>query len=1251
MATPNVQISSLALSDVNAELQYTPGHTLALGDQVVRILTGNSASSAAGAPIAFSALSNKIAFSGLVANATTSNTGYGTVGATLVLSANSDLYSPRVVWSWNVISITAGATTLFAGDGQTSNASNGSLQFDGDSKIASFALFSSGVGQADANVYVSLQVYAGDVEQHYVGTANGYFHLTSTVVAPDLVTVGTNSVIANGFSAQTATTIISASSNVASGVIRFTTNPSGKGTVSGNTISFSTSAIVPDSNSNFACQLTTEVLLNGAVLQANVRNISLSANYQTTDLVVSGPTSNNQFANNGVTSSLTLSGVHYVAGANVEWIASKVSGDTATFAVEATNASANLYVTFGAGTFGTMKSVYDVVATLKYANGMVLSQKTNRLTIRAGSYGLSYTPAANVTATGYAAQTASSAAGATYKAGAFTWQHSRLSGVVPSTTETITANTASLIITTSVNGIGTSSNTIYSVVPVLKFDGVVMNPNTTSSIALNSEFLNYAFTVFTGSSNTAVGAGTQEASMIAIGSHTVSGGTIVWSRNDAGVAITSNTTVANVNVTASTGQQNNHSFNLSATLRDATDRTVTVFTSPIRLSAFSPVVTFNGPVSNTLTSYAAPVVATAIIEATCSAGANAFSISQTKTSGDDLTLSGYSGNTIYDKVTIEATTSAISTVSGTYHVTATVTYFDKFYQTSFDTTVEVGLIASDFSTNGFSGGENGFTPQSNVVGITAQHSVPGGILVFSHLLNSSSGGSGVIEANTSSAYLDQLIIDTNAEGGYAVRVSDSAIGQHNYYFTFTGKLYDPEGRFVGESNSTGSYISQIYNPAFLLQHTSNTASVGACTINLTSSLTVTANATLQANASNSALVGETYQFLTTHISGSQAVITYPTADTAKLALTGEGMGSYTSVTDVTARLLKDGFQLGEITRRMTLNANVTTPNIFFTVANGASNSFNYPVIANGVINAYTDPTTTVEWSYTKISGADLAISNTANTFTVSSTTSSVGSNDAIYQVTATFKNAANEIVATRSANVSAAAVRHDPGFVWAVTPSTNVLQKGWEQSIVALANVAASVNSSLTGSTFVVSSVKISGVNAVTATSNTLGTASVSLTSNSAVSGFGVRTSVYDVTCDLRKDAQVISGPFTQRITVTTEPYWLTFTYNRTLPASNTNQDCAVIVYANSNHESWLSSNTVGIWNRVSSDPAFLAERQVDKVWVGTSKNAGGAYGEIILNRRWTTVDRTVVYNIDVSFSANGATRSANTDIQLTVVG
>jgi hypothetical protein len=764
MATPNVEISQLALSDVNTELLYPAGTARALNDQVVRILTGNSASSADRAPVAFSALSNKSAFAGLVGN-NVSNTGYGTVGATVNFTANSDLYSPTVIWTWIVQSQTPGSTTVFAGDGRSSTQSNGVMVFEDDSKRASFALISNGVGTAVCNVYVNVDVYAGDIDQHFVGSANGYFNLSSTVVAPALAVSGNNTVIANGFSAQTATTIISATSNVASGVIRFTTVPANQGVISGNTITFSTSAISPNSNSNFACQLTTEVLLNGAVLQANVRNISLSANFLTTELTVTGPTSNNQFANNGVTSSIRLDGTHFTPGANVEWVATKVSGDTATFSVAANNAFANLYLTFGSGTYGTAKSIYDIVATMKYANGMVLSQKTNRVTLRAGSYGLNFSPpAASVNASGYAAQTASTSAGATYRAGTFTWTKNTISGVVPVTSNTISGNSATLNISVSANGIGTASNTVYEVGPVLTFDGIVMTPNLAVQTALSSQFLSYTYLVNTSAdANTALGSGTQTAWLGLQGSHTVLGGTITWSRNDTGVAIVSNTTYANVSVVAASGQTNDHIVVVTGTLKDATDRVVTNISKTLRLSAFSPNVTFTGPSSNSLTGYTSPVYANAIITASCANGANAFSVSTIKVSGDDLTIIPYAGNTTYDQVTISAVEANIATVAGTYQVTALVTYYDVFYQSTFTTECAAARVSPNFQISAFSTGAGEFYPVANVAGLTVTHDVPNGEVRYSYVLDSSTNGSGTITANVSDPWVDQLVIDVVAD--------------------------------------------------------------------------------------------------------------------------------------------------------------------------------------------------------------------------------------------------------------------------------------------------------------------------------------------------------------------------------------------------------------------------------------------------------------------------------------------------------
>src|SRR5690606_24491771 len=104
MATPNTSISSLGLSDVNDELNFPNDTARAFNDGIFRNLTGRPDRVVPNTAINISDLSDKTAFGGIVSPDSNNVTSYGVIEREIALTATTDMYSPTIHWSANVVS-------------------------------------------------------------------------------------------------------------------------------------------------------------------------------------------------------------------------------------------------------------------------------------------------------------------------------------------------------------------------------------------------------------------------------------------------------------------------------------------------------------------------------------------------------------------------------------------------------------------------------------------------------------------------------------------------------------------------------------------------------------------------------------------------------------------------------------------------------------------------------------------------------------------------------------------------------------------------------------------------------------------------------------------------------------------------------------------------------------------------------------------------------------------------------------------
>lgn len=1182
MATPNTSISPLGISDVNVELKFPSSTSRRFNDSIFRNLTGVQSKTIANTSILISDVSDKSAMDGIISPTSNSASGYGTVRSVVLATVDSDMVNPEVFWSYNLIS----------GGGAIS------LQPDGG-KNATLTLENSSIGVQTANVQLVANVY---FEGQQIGSASKYINLSSTSFNPALVVSGTLVVNNQGFTAQTAFTQISASSNVVGGVITFSTSPPFGGVVTGNTITFSSSASNPGVDNNNIYTLTTSVVLGNTVVASNTVVVNTRATFVAPAFDISVPSStNNVFANSGpANSSLRITASHAVPSANVTWAATKVSGDDATLLVVANNAYANL--TVDVASFGAKKSVYDIVATLQYSNGYVLNTKTERLTLRTAAYGLSFVAPVNATEQGYNAQTAISSGSATYRAGTFSWDASRISGSVATVSQQIEANTAAITLSLSApSGIATSQNRVN---PVITFDGIVI-ANVSSVSTLTADVLPFTFSLSGPTVNTQVGEGTVGSSALTTATHNVASGYVVWSVNNGSVAVSSNTSTANLSI--ATTAINSQTAILNAKLYDQFNRLVSETNRTITIRAYSPDILFTGLSSISNTGYSAPVVSNVLISASCRSGANSFNATATKLSGDTLSVSELTGNTTADSVSISSIANSVGTLNGQYRITATVDYFGTTFSKTFDSSISASLINPNYTLVSANGSVSGFsgTVTANAE-VQATFSLPGGSIQWSSV---DTGPSTLLSANNSV---------------YRFQTSRTGEGTTSSSRSVTGTLVDSIGRVAQVITIPATAVATVLDPQLVI--------TGTDTVSVSNTFQATASVTLVA-ANSAALVGAVLVPSVQLVSGDTATVTIG-SNSVTLDLIASGVTTKTAVYDVGYSLLLNGTKIAGATRRATLTATATSPVINFASANAAAADFNFPVATVGTVTASSTPAGIVEFTVAKVSGDDLTVNILANQVNLSTSRSAVGVTNGTYNVTALYKTPGGAVITSRSATVNVSAERFDPGFSWTWVQGETVETKGWEEDISAINVVQASANASLPSPVFSISGALVSGP--AGSLSQTSSSATITLNHNRTTHGvLASRESIWDVTCSLVKNSQVLSGPFTRRVVVRTTPYNLVLTPPDPSRVAIPGNSASAISTLSSNHEQFASTT-------ISWSTSFVSGNSASTF---SFSNSGGINnritGSLALSATAGQI-RTSTTNFTATFFANGANRSVS---------
>src|SRR5574337_689057 len=553
-------------------------------------------------------------------------------------------------------------------------------------------------------------LYSDSSKTNLLSSKSANVSLTGLVYGLDYTP--TSNVTASGYSAQTATAQATAtykagnfswSSAVVSGSPVVT---KANGTPNSNpaTITISTQQSVIGSNTAVV-SIYPSISYGSIIVTRPNQNVVVTANVMSTAGTIIGPTSNNQYANDGpLTSSVNLQlSPAAPSGIDARWSLQNLSGPASSITAAGDGQSANVYFAVADNTFAYSTSVSNVIVGLyDSSSNTLLSTRSIQTSLKVGTYGLTITqiPVNNVQS-GYTAQTSIATLSASIKAGGFVFSSSNTSGVAPTFSPSGTTS----------NGTYTTGTGIWS----LNTNGVT---TTTTNV-----------------------------STIITGSHDISGGTMSgWttSNTTSGYYLTSNTTSAVVGYSTTVSQSAAVAYyttTLTGTLLDANNRFVQTLSVPVVLRSYFPNVTLAFSSNNVVASGYTAQTASATVTSTCWIGATGFSLNHNLVSGGDFGYTAGTQNTSYQQWSyVTGNGSSPGTSFGVVNFQPSVTFYEK---TSNNVTWSAnGSLTANFYNPAVSlavanNGVGGFVPpvtayavvtaSSNVSGATYTWSSPQGV--------------------------------------------------------------------------------------------------------------------------------------------------------------------------------------------------------------------------------------------------------------------------------------------------------------------------------------------------------------------------------------------------------------------------------------------------------------------------------------------------------------------------------------------
>lgn len=1120
------------------------------------MLSGKAVSGATGAVVAnvyATMYGSDFSFVSPSNTAVASNTGPLTVSVPFSVSGNA----PGSVITWSSSRVSGSNATLSVATGNL--AANLSLVIASNNTT---------YGAANSVMTVTAKMYSDASLSALIATHSANISLQGLVYGLDYTAPANVSV--TGFTSQTATSTATAtykagtfawSYSATSGVASVALSSGAANGTSAN-ISF-TDTVSQRVGSNASTWTVTPTLSYGSILVSGPSsNLSINATIQAYTLSTTGSLSNTQYANNGpLNSSVTLAVANSTPpGTNVVWTATQSLGSNASLSVAANNQNATLTLSLDANTFTFSNAVYNLIANCyETSTGWSLNSKSQAVSLVAGTYGLNISslPASN-TQSGYNAQTASTSATASVKAGTFAWWYSNTVGLAPafSMTGISTSSTASWKQTVSAVGSNTATETMQiAVFSPSDPNTAIYTTGTLSTFSLTAQQNAYSFSTPVATTNTQLlGSTASNLSITTAPTCNIAGYTLTnWacSNTTNGYSFSSNATASVIGfgtTLTSAAPVAYYTTTITGTLLDGSGRSVQTFSYPVILRSYfpNPIISFGNTSSY---GYVAQTASNSYL-LTVWNGATALSVGQSVT-GTAPTLTNGVQNTSYWNMSYSLSTgSTYQDLSSIIIFQPTISFYD---QVSNDASwaVTAALVANNYNpavivsgTNGSVAGWTGAQTAYGVLTASANASVP-----------SVSWRWGA--ANTTSGSFSSSYLQGTGNNQFVLYNQESSIG------TLTGAGYVVDvvlvsgGTDIIHYGATPSVSASAtkYNPALVISGPSSNST--------SANFTSTASIVLTASA-NASIPGVSYQVSAAAVSGS-ASVSYGAGNTS-CTLSVTGLHTTASATyNVTFSVLSSGTVVQTSTRQVSLSATGVIPNYSLTTpGNVSAAGFNFAQTCSSTcyLNGITGQGDFATWNMVNVSGITPAWSTPGGSNSYITTTQSCGSvgsvSGTIYQTCNIYDPSGNYIKSINSGQYALTSTVYNPAF--GVSVANAAVSGGG--TLTATSSV--SLSSNATGGAYQLSIVKSSGATGTVsiAAGNTSGT--LKLTSASTANA------VYSYNASILLNGQTIAGPITgtmySAVTITYNP--VTATVSPTSISNNSGQ------YGSGNYTLTTSSTT-----------------------------------------------------------------------------
>jgi hypothetical protein len=650
----------------------------------------------------------------------------------------------------------------------------------------------------------------------------------------------------------------------------------------------------------------------------------------------------------------------------------------------------------------------------------------------------------------------------------------------------ISGNTVSL--SAQAQQAGTDNVRNYSVLTELLFNNQIIAQDL-KNVSLRALYAipDINLTVPASTNNVFANVGLVRSSLTISGSHNVPGANLTWtatkvSGDDASLIVAANRGSANLTVSIADGDFGARKavYDVVAALAYANGQPITSKTTRLTLRAAA----YGMQVSSANDTQSGYTAQTAVASATVAFQAGTLTWTVARVSGDTAVFSTANSGTS-GSASFNLSTSGVGTKTSVYRLTPTLTFDGVvMYNAPFDVSMTAQQNAYTFALSGATvNTQVGEAPVSSRIITTATHNVTGGTLLFSK-----SSSAGVLTSNSTSG---------------TVTYSNNTIGIDNY--TLSVELRDANNRTIETKTSAQTLRAYAPNLTFTGANTLTTTGFSDQSASLTSNVRVGVVGANTLAVTAQLLVGST---LTFNASGNSTLQTATLSTSRTTVGTNEGTyrltGTvnyfgvlYSKTWDATLSVTKDDAQFAVTGSGQTLS------------------SFNFPVVANGVVNAsHVIPGGIVSWSRSG-TGTVSAVPVQNNSQLVFNTSQgSVGSASAAQTVTATLRDADGNYVDQKSVVVNTSATVNNPALVLN-GPTSNVVTNTFFAAATVIATP--SVAAALTGHTYRFDYAPTSG-------------ALSSVTSNSSAvnlyaqfDGAGETRGSYNVVCSVILNGQTIA--------------------------------------------------------------------------------------------------------------------------------